>query len=112
MNIFKNQVGNKIAKNPLLKLVPELKKHIYTCPMHPEVEQEQPGNCPKCGMTLEPRITSTGVKEEDNSDLRIMTKRFWFAALLTFPIFFLAMAHLIPQLSKQSWVGDDFSRNE
>jgi len=64
-------------------------KTEYTCPMHPEVVQDYPGNCPKCGMALEPR--SVAVAEEDNAELRDMTRRFWVSAVLAIPVFFSAM---------------------
>lgn len=53
---------------------------IYTCPMHPEVRQDHPGNCPKCGMTLEPLIP---LDEEDNSELIDFQRRFWGTLPLT-----------------------------
>ena len=56
-------------------------KVIYTCPMHPEIEQDGPGTCPKCGMALEPKTVQPD-KEEDDSELRSMTRRFWVAARL------------------------------
>jgi len=61
---------------------------LYTCPMHPEVVQDHPGNCPKCGMALEPRVATT---EEDNAELNDMTRRFWACVVLVIPIFFSAM---------------------
>jgi hypothetical protein len=61
----------------------------YVCPMHPEVVQDQPGNCPKCGMALEPRTVQT---EEDDSELRDMSRRFWGSAVLAVPVFLSAMA--------------------
>ena len=64
------------------------KSAIYTCPMHPEVMQDHPGNCPKCGMTLEHRTLEV---EEDTSDLDDMTRRFWVSAVLALPVFVLAM---------------------
>ena len=67
---------------------------IYTCPMHPEVEQEQPGACPKCGMALEPKTVVPAA--EDDGELRDMTRRFWIGAVLTLPVFLLAMGHLFP----------------
>jgi Cu+-exporting ATPase len=85
-------------------------KPIYTCPMHPEVQQDHPGNCPKCGMTLEPKTVTTGTDDAENADLRDMTKRFKVGAALALPVFVLAMAHLIPVLGKQSWVDSDVSR--
>jgi Cu+-exporting ATPase len=62
---------------------------IYTCPMHPEIEQDHPGTCPKCGMALEPKTIST--EPEDDSELRDMTRRFWVAAALAIPVLLLAM---------------------
>ncbi len=85
-------------------------KPIYTCPMHPEIQQDHPGSCPKCGMALEPMTVTAGMDEEENTELRDMTKRFWIGAALTLPVFVLAMAHLIPALGRQSWVGGHASR--
>ena len=83
---------------------------IYTCPMHPEVQQDHPGDCPKCGMALEPQTLTASTDDEDNAELRDMTKRFWVGAALTLPVFVLAMAHLIPVLGGQSWVVGHVSR--
>ena len=85
-------------------------KAIYTCPMHPEVQQDHPGDCPKCGMALEPKTVTAGTDDEENAELRDMTRRFWIGAALTLPVFVLAMAHLIPALGKQSWVDGHASR--
>lgn len=57
---------------------------IFTCPMHPEVRQMGPGHCPICGMSLEP-LVNTG--EVDTTELKDMTKRFWFAAAFSVPLF-------------------------
>lgn len=62
---------------------------IYTCPMHPEIRQNGPGNCPICGMALEPE-TITG-EEGENPELTDMRKRFWIALILTLPVFALEM---------------------
>ena len=85
-------------------------KPIYTCPMHPEVQQDHPGNCPKCGMALEPKTVTAGTDEEENAELRDMTKRFWIGVALALPVFVLAMAHLIPDLGRQPWVDGNASR--
>ena len=66
----------------------------YTCPMHPEVRQIGPGACPKCGMALEP--VEISAEEEDNPELRDMTRRFWVSVALTVPVFAVAMADLLP----------------
>ena len=85
-------------------------KTIYTCPMHPEVQQEHPGECPKCGMALEPRQATVGTTGERSAELRDMTRRLWIAAALALPVFILAMAHVIPALARQAWAGSDASR--
>jgi len=64
--------GMALERNPAWK---SDAKVIYTCPMHPEVEQDHPGNCPKWGMALEPKTVSAET-EEDESELRDMTRRF------------------------------------
>lgn len=67
---------------------------IYTCPMHPEIRQEGPGNCPICGMALEPE-TITG-EEGENPELTDFKKRFWIGLILTLPVFALEMGgHLL-----------------
>ena len=67
---------------------------IYTCPMHPEIRQEGPGNCPICGMALEP--VAGGVEGEPNPELVDMTRRFWVGTAFTVPLFILEMAAHIP----------------
>jgi Cu+-exporting ATPase len=83
---------------------------VYTCPMHPEVQQEHPGNCPKCGMTLELMAATASSVEGENAELHDMTRRFWIGAALAVPVFVLAMAHLIPAIGHDSWVMSDASR--
>ena len=85
-------------------------KTIYTCPMHPEVQQDHPGDCPKCGMALEPMTATTDADDEENSELHDMTRRFWIGAVLAVPVFVLAMAHLVPAIGPDSWVMSDASR--
>ncbi len=65
----------------------------WTCPMHPELVRDRPGTCPICGMALEPRAPAAG--EEENSELRDMTRRFWFAAALTLPLLLLTMGDAV-----------------
>lgn len=61
---------------------------IYTCPMHPEVRQVGPGDCPICGMALEPEMPS---EEEDDTELRRVRSKFWLALALTAPVVMIAM---------------------
>jgi Cu+-exporting ATPase len=70
---------------------------IYTCPMHPEIEQDHPGACPKCGMSLEPKTVGVG-NEEEQSEIKSLSRKFWIALVLTIPVLILAMGHAIPGL--------------
>ncbi len=67
----------------------------WVCPMHPEIVRSEPGACRICGMALERRATS-GAGEEENEELRDMTRRFWFGAAFTVPLMFVAMGDLLP----------------
>lgn len=69
-------------------------KTEYTCPMHPEIVRDQPGNCPICGMALEPRTIT--LAEEDNPELVDMRQRLLLAAVLTIPVFAIGMSEFIP----------------
>ena len=64
---------------------------VYTCPMHPEIRQPHPGNCPKCGMTLEPVMPEA--EEQDNPDLADFQRRFWTTLPLT-----VVVTVLVPRL--------------
>lgn len=63
---------------------------IYTCPMHPQVEQVGPGDCPICGMALEPKDVPSA-DDGPNPELVDFTRRFWVGAALTVPVVLLAM---------------------
>jgi Cu+-exporting ATPase len=63
----------------------------YTCPMHPEIVQIGPGSCPKCGMALVPMEGA----QEDDSELRDLTRRLWVSAVLSVPLLFIAMAPML-----------------
>jgi Cu+-exporting ATPase len=63
---------------------------IYTCPMHPQIREPQPGNCPICGMALEPMLPS--LDDEENPELVDFKRRFWWTLPLTVCVTLLAMA--------------------
>jgi len=103
----------KFAANPLQYLVstatavsaPAAADTVYTCPMHPEIRQDHPGNCPKCGMTLEPLLPE--LDNDNNPELRDFQRRFWWTLPLTAGVFVLAMfGHRLQwmDMSVQSWV--------
>jgi Cu+-exporting ATPase len=77
---------------------------VYTCPMHPEIRRSAPGNCPICGMALEPVMPTL---EDDNPELADFSRRFWWTLPLTIVVVLLAMfghraAFTSPQT--QSWI--------
>ena len=76
---------------------------IFICPMHPEVRQEGPGSCPKCGMALEPE--SPSLDEGENVELKDMTRRFWFSVALSLPVLLIAMGEMVPALDPTQWLG-------
>lgn len=90
------------------KAAPVPKGAIYTCPMHPQIRQPGPGNCPICGMALEPEMPSldTGPSEE-YLDMR---RRFWIGLALALPVFILEMGghlfdlHALIHPQTSNWV--------
>ena len=82
---------------------------IYTCPMHPEIEQEQPGNCPICGMTLEPKTIGAG-DEGEQKEIRSLSRKFWSALILTIPVLLIAMDHAIPGLHVEALIPKQISK--
>ncbi|MCX8496323.1 MAG: heavy metal translocating P-type ATPase [Akkermansiaceae bacterium] len=102
-----SKCGMALERNPLWK--PAHAPTIYTCPMHPEVQQGSPGDCPKCGMALE-LSTQPASGVESDPELLDMTRRFSVGAILTLPVFVLAMAHLLPALSHDPRLTGDTAR--
>ena len=91
-----------IKSAPAVSNKPALKNIVYTCPMHPEIQQNGLGNCPKCGMTLEPMDATA---EEDTSELRDMTLRFWISLALSVPLLLITMSEFIPGVNIHHWMG-------
>lgn len=77
----------------------------YICPMHPEIQQDQPGSCPKCGMALEPMMPS--LEDDENPELKDFSRRFWWTLPLTLIVTVLAMfGHQLNlfSMATQTWV--------
>ena len=74
----------------------------YTCPMHPEIVRSKPGTCPICGMALEPR---TARVDDENPELRGMSRRFWVSFTLTIPILLLMASEVAPGKPLQALLG-------
>ena len=87
----------------VIDLAPMPAGTIYTCPMHPEVRQEGPGSCPKCGMALEPAMPSP---DDDDGEVRSLGRRLGALVALTVPVFLIAMLpHVTGHLWHQPWAA-------
>jgi Cu+-exporting ATPase len=82
-----------MALEPEVPVTTETKVE-WTCPMHPQIVRDRPGNCPICGMALEPRTVD--LAETENPELTDMRRRLWVSALLSIPLVVVAMGHLLP----------------
>jgi len=89
---FREDPGKYLAGEPEVPLKPAGQVE-WTCPMHPEIVRWEPGSCPICGMALEPRSI---LLEEENPELRDMSRRFWVSAVLTIPMLALMISDLLP----------------
>src|SRR5213592_2588206 len=82
---------------------------IYTCPMHPEIEQDHPGQCPKCGMSMEPKTIGAG-DEDEQKEIRSLSRKFWSALILTIPVLLIAMGHAIPGLHVEAMIPKQIAK--
>jgi Cu+-exporting ATPase len=94
LNKFRQNPQNFLETNEEEKPEAESEGVEYTCPMHPEIVQIGAGSCPICGMALEPRIFS--LDDEPDPEYTDMKQRFFVSAVLTLPVFILAMAEMLP----------------
>jgi Cu+-exporting ATPase len=94
------------AKTPDDGEVGERTRAVYTCPMHPEVRQQGPGDCPKCGMALE-RETVDVEAEDDEAEYRYLRKRFRVSAVLSAVVMLIAMRELLGLDWLSTAVGPD-----
>jgi Cu+-exporting ATPase len=90
-------LGDRPAAEPMPKGT------LYTCPMHPEIVQEGPGDCPICGMALEPMTPS--LDDGPNPELIDFSRRFWISAALSVPLLVLTMGPMLG-LPIRDWIGE------
>ena len=97
------------ARKRVAETAPAAPGAAYTCPMHPEVRQDNPGSCPLCGMALEPATITA--EAAPNHELIDFTRRFWVGLALGLPVFalemgnhLLGMAHAIER-QRMNWIG-------
>ena len=90
-------------KTPEPKIAQSKNNIIYTCPMHPEIRQDHPGDCPKCGMHLEP-LNATGEDSEEQKLIHFLLLKFWVGLVLTIPLVLLVFAEMIPAIDFSSFI--------
>ena len=104
-----NKMYDKEGDCPVcgMDLVPQArtsKSTQYTCPMHPEIVEDEPGSCPICGMDLVPLVAD----DAENKTYQKLLKKFKIAAAFTIPIFILVMGEMIPNNPINTWGSVDF----
>ena len=102
---FRANPAQYLTPQPAPAPAPAQPGAIYTCPMHPEIRQDHPGACPKCGMALEPEMPT--LDDEENPELRDFRSRFWWTLPLTLIVTILAMfGHRFHwfEANAQSWI--------
>jgi len=97
-----------LAQKPQAPVQPTAKKTTYTCPMHPEIEQDSPGDCPKCGMALEPKGIGSSDDEEQKA-IRILARKFWAGLALSLPIVVLALEEMTQLIDFKGVISHKFS---
>ncbi len=92
----------KPQKEPPVKTKTD-EKTIYTCPMHPEIRQDHPGDCPKCGMHLE-SLHPVGEENLEQKGIDSLSKKFWIGLVFTIPLVLLVLGEMIPAINVQSFI--------
>jgi Cu+-exporting ATPase len=87
---FTAEPARYIVSSPQGRALATAGEVLWTCPMHPQIVRKEPGNCPICGMALEPMTPTAG--DTENPELRDMTRRFWAGVALSLPLLAIAMA--------------------
>ncbi len=91
---FAHTAHHDHAERPAKVTAPAQEGAVYTCPMHPQIRQPEPGSCPICGMALEPVLPAA--QSGPSPELKDMTRRFWIGGALTLPLLVWEMAAHLP----------------
>jgi Cu+-exporting ATPase len=102
---FREAPGKYLEPEPVAAPPPVSPGIEWTCPMHPEVVRREPGSCPLCGMALEPRTLTLETLEEENPELRDMSRRFFWSAILTAPVLAFMVSEVLAGQPLQTWLG-------
>lgn len=100
---FSRDLEDDLGRTEAHAPVPLIEGEIYTCPMHSQIRRDAPGNCPICGMTLEPLIATA--EAQPNHELTDMTRRLWVGLILALPVFVLEMGAHLPWLDLHRFVS-------
>jgi Cu+-exporting ATPase len=87
---FEADPARYVVASPKARATAAAGEVLWTCPMHPQILRKEPGNCPICGMALEPMTPAAG--DAENPELRDMTRRFRAGVALSLPLLAIAMA--------------------
>ncbi len=98
----KSKFEKSSAPSPIITPAPH-GQGVYTCPMHPEIKQDHPGDCPKCGMPLEPAMPSAEAGHEAH-EVKVLSKRFWIGVALTVPLVILVLGEMLPFFNTQAFI--------
>jgi len=98
------EAGPSLPIQPKAPPPEEHARRTYVCPMHPEVRQDGPGACPKCGMALEPETAAAN--DEQNPELVDMSRRFWLSFGPSLALFVVGMSDLVPGRPLQRLLGE------
>ena len=94
-----------LMQSPANKSAASESKTVYTCPMHPEIRQDKSGDCPRCGMHLEP-VSPEARDNEEYKLLHDLSRKFWIGLIFTIPIVLLVVLEMIPAINLKLFIPD------
>jgi len=101
-------LSQAMAQPQKIPTVNSLRAKLYTCPMHPEIEQDHPGGCPKCGMSFEPKAGASTT--DDNHEERLHVVKFWVGVILSAPVVLGSMHDMHPGSTPIHWIMNSWAQ--